>query len=99
MPVMHIDTIELAPLCHHLALCFRSQPLRGYRSGKTRIRNMVIRMLGCQTAAAQRLVDGLETAGHIRFDKRRSTPRQKPSQWRFSPVWQSDDHPERRLTG
>jgi hypothetical protein len=95
------EQVELGNLTRGLQLCFRTDPPCGYRDGKHRIREMVMRLYDCGPDRAQRLVNHLEKEGYITLvDKRGKRVRSKrgkrrksaqPSvpasaRWRFKPL-------------
>ena len=59
------EQIALPTLSRDLGLCFRHDPPQGYRDGKERIREMVMRFYDCDAEVAASLVNHLEDEGFI----------------------------------
>jgi hypothetical protein len=54
-----------------------------YVLGKTRIRDKVMKQLGCSAAEAERLVDEMEARGLFRFQRRDGDRIERQPRWRF----------------
>ena len=80
--------IALSTLARNLRVCFRDERPKGYREGKKRITEVVMRFYDCPPRVARGLVKDLEAKGFIyargASSKKRHAPRKsKDATWHF----------------
>ena len=73
--------LALAPLAGNLRLCFRYDPPRGERDGRTRVSRMIERFYECSSQRARQIVRKLERHGYM-YSSRKG----RGVQWHFAPV-------------
>jgi hypothetical protein len=80
-----VDDIDLARLARELLQDLGHHAAEGYLRGKTELRDLVVRRLGCSALEAEELVDTMELRGFLRFDGDPSTRSQADSAWTVDP--------------